>query len=386
MLFELFLQMITMQYIIKELEQINFNTIPWEFLVHYNGRADDLPPLLDQAIGDDIRNSRYALFSIANNIEHKGGVITTTPIVLIRLFQLLNETPHNQDMLLRIILKVAKAIGFQWELLRERAYLTTLPSIYDIYSLKSPYLWPEFEDREQDALLWAATDMQKVFEHAWFYTKEVLCAYQLTLQQITTRDDIEQGLLYDILTVIKMVKNQKRNSIDIQKTWTSAHLKYVTINNTHLEDLVANLTPEITKFLSFDVNGSRPLLQEYIRRSRIEITNGTALVLVILKKDTDEFMGSCGLSDINEESVEIGLWLKISEQGKGYGSEVTQSLINIAQTEINTKSILYAVEKGNKASELLPLKFDFTHSYNFIIEPSPLKNIIREMQLFTLTL
>lgn len=51
-----------MRYKITELEQIDFNTIPWEFLVHYNGRADDLPPLLDQAISSDIRDSRYALF------------------------------------------------------------------------------------------------------------------------------------------------------------------------------------------------------------------------------------------------------------------------------------------------------------------------------------
>lgn len=375
-----------MHYTITELEQIDFNTIPWEFLVHYNGRADDLPPLLAQAIGSDIRESRYALFSIANNIEHQGGVITTTPIILVRLFQLLKETPHNQDMLLRIILKVAKAIGFQWELFRDSDEFDTIPTIQELYSTQSSFLWPEFETREQDALIWAATDMQKVFDYAWFYTKEVLCTYQPVLENLISRDEIEQGLIYDILTVIKMVKDQKRNILDIEKTWESDQLKYVVINDSYLEDFLEHLTPDITKYLSFDANGNQPLLKEYIRRSRIEIANGTALVLIVLDKETNEFMGSCGLSDINAETVEIGLWLKTTAQGKGYGTEITQKLIEITRQEINTQSILYAVEKGNEASIVMPTKFGFTHTYDFIIEPSPLKNRMREMQLFTLTL
>jgi len=375
-----------MHYTITELEQINFNTIPWEFLVHYNGRADDLAPLLAQAIGSDIRESRYALFSIANNIEHQGGVITTTPIILVRLFQLLKETPHNQDMLLRIILKVAKAIGFQWELFRDSNEFDNIPPIQELYSTQSSFLWPEFETREQDAIIWAATDMQKVFDYAWFYTKEVLCTYQSVLEALTARDEIEQGLIYDILTVVKMVKDQKRSIIDINKTWESDNLKYTIVEDAFLGSFLEHLTPEITKYLSFDANGNQPLLKEYIRRSRIEIANGTALVLVILDKATNEFMGSCGLSDINEDSVEIGLWLKASAQGKGYGTEVTQKLIDITRQEINTQSILYAVEKGNEASAVIPAKFGFTHAYDFIIEPSPLKNRMREMQLFSLTL
>ncbi|SHL50683.1 GNAT family N-acetyltransferase [Myroides odoratimimus] len=375
-----------MRYKITELEQIDFNTIPWEFLVHYNGRADDLPPLLDQAISSDIRDSRYALFSLANNIEHKGGVITTTPIVLIRLFQLFKETPYNQDMLLRVILKVAKAIGFQWELFRDSNEFDNIPSIQELYSTHSSFLWPEFETREQDAMIWAATDMQKVFDYAWYYTKEVLCAYQPVLEQLVARDDIEQGLIYDILTVVKMVKDQQRNLIPLDKTWTSEHLKYVIVEDTYLEDFLTNLTPEITKFLSFDANGNQPLLKEYIRRSRIEIANGTALVLVLLDKDTNEFIGSCGLSDINKESVEIGLWIKTSKQSKGYGTEVTKKLIEITKSEINTSSILYAVEKGNEASVNIPNKFGFIHAYDFIIEPSPLKNRMREMQQFILML
>ena len=140
-----------MRYKITELEQIDFNTIPWEFLVHYNGRADDLPPLLDQAISSDIRDSRYALFSLANNIEHKGGVITTTPIVLIRLFQLFKETPYNQDMLLRVILKVAKAIGFQWELFRDSNEFDNIPSIqnYTVPNLRSYGLNSKQENKMQ---------------------------------------------------------------------------------------------------------------------------------------------------------------------------------------------------------------------------------------------
>lgn len=371
-------------YTIEALEQIDFNSIPWDRLVHWNGRTDDLPVFIEQLQELNPATSRMALFNLANNVEHQGGVVLITPAVLIKLFQVLKEGYHNQDLMLRVIMKIAKAVAFQWETFRDSNEFDNAPDFLSNFNSNSPFLWPEFEDAETDKLYWTTTDMGTMFDLSWYYTKEVLCAYQPVLEQVKANDEIEQGILYDLLIIVKMVKDQERKPFDLNKTWQTDRLELVVINDNHLDDLMENLTPAVAKYLSFDPTGSREFMQEYIRRSRIEISNGTALVLAVLDKETKEFIGSCALNDINRESVEIGLWLKESAQNQGYGTEVVQAMINLIKEEVKTEEIIYCVERENEASISIPLKFGFKHNYDFVLEPTALKNRMREMAQYVL--
>lgn len=371
---------------IEALEQIDFNSIQWDRLVHWNGRTDDLPVFIEQLQELNPATSRMALFNLANNVEHQGGVVLVTPAVLIKLFQVLKTGYHNQDLMLRVIMKIAKAVGFQWETFRDGNEFENVPDFFGTLQADSPFLWPEFVDADTDKLYWTTTDMGNMFDLSWYYTKEVLCAYQPVLEQVVANDEIEQGILYDLLTIVKMVKDQERKPFDLNKTWLTDRLELVVINDNHLDDLMANLTPAVAKYLSFDPTGSREFMQEYIRRSRIEVTYGTALVLAILDKQTKEFIGSCALNDINNESVEIGLWLKESAQNKRFGTEVVEAMVNLIKGEVITEEIIYCVERENEVSVSIPLKFGFTHTYDFVLEPTPLKNRMREMAQYVLSL
>ena len=55
--------------------------------------------------------------------------------------------------------------------------------------------------------------------------------------------------------------------------------------------------------------------ESFISDSVVGLKNRDNLQLVILKKDSQEFLGCAGLHNINRKAPEIGIWLKKSAQG-----------------------------------------------------------------------
>lgn len=72
-----------------------------------------------------------------------------------------------------------------------------------------------------------------------------------------------------------------------------------------------------------------------------------------------DFVGCCGIHNITEESIELGLWLKKSSQGKGLGTEIITALIKFLEDNFIFKYIVYPVDKENIASKKIPEKLGF---------------------------
>jgi ribosomal-protein-alanine N-acetyltransferase len=95
------------------------------------------------------------------------------------------------------------------------------------------------------------------------------------------------------------------------------------------EEIFREFTPAVTKYMPFIPNGHITVTEDFIRKSAEDLHTGTSLQLCILLKNSDEeFLGCCGLHHLHTKDIEIGLWLKIAAQGKGYGIETVQALIN----------------------------------------------------------
>ncbi|WP_010256288.1 GNAT family N-acetyltransferase [Myroides injenensis] len=366
------------------LENIDYSTIPWDRLVHFQGRAIDVPTIINVIENGNTSDQRMALVTLAGLIEHKGGVIITTPIVLHFLFKKLQTDQANKSLLLRIILKIAKAVAYQWEVFLDSNEFEGKTFSSDIWKPTSVYLWEPYQSKDKDELLWATANAQLFFDDAWHYTKEVLLAYKDIVAQLQGMDLISQGHLEDLLTILKMIKDQKRQPFSLSKKWSSQRLMFSVITPEDIEHFTTHFTPEISQYLSFDITKETALLKEYIRRSGLEVEKGTALVLVVRDIVTHEFLGSCALNDINCESVEIGLWLKKQAQGKGYATEIVTTLIDICKTELSTCYIIYSVEKDNLKSIAVAKNLNFTKAKEFIIEPSVFKNRMREMKQYLL--
>ncbi len=131
-------------------------------------------------------------------------------------------------------------------------------------------------------------------------------------------------------------------------------LQLVPISRDYAEDIFENFTSEITRYMfpkpAFRIGETL----EFIDSSLKGLENGTNLQLVIIVKASNEFAGSVGLNNIGQISPELGIWIKKSAQGNGYGIEAIEAVIHWAKTNIRFEYLRYPVDKRNHASKRIP--------------------------------
>jgi [ribosomal protein S5]-alanine N-acetyltransferase len=125
-------------------------------------------------------------------------------------------------------------------------------------------------------------------------------------------------------------------------------------------DICNEFTSEITRFMPFLPKGNIKETEDFIACSKQELLSGKAIHFCIIKKETNEFLGCCGLHHIDTKNVEIGLWLKKSVHGNGYGTETVKVLVEVAEKNLDVEYLFYPVDKDNRASRKIPEKLGFT--------------------------
>lgn len=130
------------------------------------------------------------------------------------------------------------------------------------------------------------------------------------------------------------------------------------VEELHVDDINTYFTAEITRYMPFNPEGDRNDILSFVEESKKSLSNNTDLVMVAIDS-TNNFMGCCGIHNITEESVELGLWLKKSAQGMGLGTEIIMTLIQFLETNFIFKYILYPVDQENIASRKIPEKLGF---------------------------
>lgn len=96
-------------------------------------------------------------------------------------------------------------------------------------------------------------------------------------------------------------------------------LKIVPMSMEYKMDCFREYTPEITAYMFHEPPKDPAVIEEVIRSSLEEMKNGTNLPLVILKKDTGEFLGRVELNESHTKHPELGGWIKKSAHGNAYG-------------------------------------------------------------------
>ncbi|MBV8326474.1 GNAT family N-acetyltransferase [Chryseobacterium sp.] len=88
-------------------------------------------------------------------------------------------------------------------------------------------------------------------------------------------------------------------------------------------------------------------------------------------------IGCCGIHNITEESIELGLWLKVSAQGRGLGNEIITVLIEFLENNFIFKYILYPVDEKNIPSKKIPEKLGFIQAKKY----KKFKNVITDLTI-----
>ncbi|MBD2357165.1 GNAT family N-acetyltransferase [Tolypothrix sp. FACHB-123] len=134
----------------------------------------------------------------------------------------------------------------------------------------------------------------------------------------------------------------------------SKRLILVPISPAYREIIFQEFTPEITEYTYAVSSADIAQTDQFINQSMKELEKGTNLVLVILLKETKEFIGCIGLHDINTNTPELGIWTKKYAHGNYYGREAISILKAWAEQNLNYEYLRYPVDKRNIPSQKIP--------------------------------
>lgn len=113
-------------------------------------------------------------------------------------------------------------------------------------------------------------------------------------------------------------------------------------------------TDEVTKYMYPKKPEKIEETLSFIKQAIEGMRANTNLQLVILKKETGEFIGCAGLHKIGQDDPELGVWTKKEAHGNGYGLEAMTAIINWAKQNLEYKYLKYPVDKRNFASRRIP--------------------------------
>lgn len=135
------------------------------------------------------------------------------------------------------------------------------------------------------------------------------------------------------------------------------HLKIVTerlemipLSLDFAEDIFKNFTKDITIYMFPKPPVKIEETIEYIKSQLPKIETGNELQIVILDKNTKEFLGCGGLHRLKSKNPELGIWIKKSAHGNRFGQEAVKGLKDWSEDNLNYDYLTYPVDKRNIAS------------------------------------
>ncbi|MBI4100302.1 GNAT family N-acetyltransferase [Candidatus Microgenomates bacterium] len=131
-------------------------------------------------------------------------------------------------------------------------------------------------------------------------------------------------------------------------------LSLVPISRNFADQIFQEFTDEITVFMYPKSPATIEETYDFIDKALQSMQNDQELQMVVIDKQTGEFLGCAGLHSINSETPELGIWIKKSAHGQKYGREAVTALVNWARENLNYKYLKYPVDKNNIASRKIP--------------------------------
>jgi RimJ/RimL family protein N-acetyltransferase len=119
-------------------------------------------------------------------------------------------------------------------------------------------------------------------------------------------------------------------------------------------DIFEEFTNEITTFMSPKPAKKIEETYEFVDGSIKKMAGGEELQMVVLNKNTKEFLGCAGLHHIDTKTPELGIWTKKSAHGHKYGREAIAGLVDWARNNLDFDYLTYPVDKRNIPSRKIP--------------------------------
>ena len=131
-------------------------------------------------------------------------------------------------------------------------------------------------------------------------------------------------------------------------------LKLLPIGPEYIDDIFANFTLEIVKYMYPKPAEQRSDTEAFVLGSMERYLKGTDIVFAVTKNDTGEFLGCMGIHHLDTLTPVLGLWLKKSAHGHAYGLEGMNAVIRYAFKNLKCHHLIYDVDKDNYPSRRIP--------------------------------
>ncbi len=149
-----------------------------------------------------------------------------------------------------------------------------------------------------------------------------------------------------------------------------------------LEDYFREFTDEVTQYQYPDSFPNLEAANDVLSGFMQAMEQGDMLELVVLGEN-EEFLGSIEVFGIQEKTPEIGLWLKSSAQGKGYGYEALRGVMDCLGMGQKYEYIIYEADVRNKPSIRLIEKFHVEKGgYESVVTESGKKLMLQTYRVF----
>ncbi|MCF7843356.1 GNAT family N-acetyltransferase [Candidatus Gracilibacteria bacterium] len=122
----------------------------------------------------------------------------------------------------------------------------------------------------------------------------------------------------------------------------------------YAEEIFGVFDDKVTKYMFPSTPKEVEDTRIFIRSTMDKLSKGEELVVVILDKDTMEFLGNTGLHRINTSTPELGIWIKTAAHGHGYGREAVTAMKEWADRNVKYEHLVYPVAEENIPSRKIP--------------------------------
>ncbi len=155
------------------------------------------------------------------------------------------------------------------------------------------------------------------------------------------------------LTKFSFKTERERDLLSLELT--SARLKLIPVHPSYAGDIFENFTADITVYMTPSPAKEIAETHAFITSSRSNMSKHQELIMLILNRETGEFLGVCGLHGRSEPGTpELGLWVKKTAHGHGFGKEAIYMLCEWALENLNCEYFVYPVCRENKPSRRIP--------------------------------
>lgn len=160
-------------------------------------------------------------------------------------------------------------------------------------------------------------------------------------------------------------KSTQPNHLLLDIEIISDRLLLKSISLAYKKPIFENFTEEITTYTYPRPAKNIAETVSFIKNSLAGMKNEHELVLVILKQDSQEFLGCAGIHRINSKQPEFGIWLKKTAHGNGYGLEAVVTMKKWCEERLDCEYFTYPVDEENYPSRRIPEKLggEITRNY-----------------------